>query len=227
MQVADLPGALPALLGLVSGWDGGVTGCSAALPEARARAEVAAAAARCIAQLSVHERLRLRLANAGALPVLAAVALRAGGDGDALPGTLAKPSDPAPGASAAAGGGEAEKTPRQRTLRAPKPSPPDRVLAAAAAALQRGAAAALANLCGDAALAERAGGEGVVRALAALAASPDRDVQASKTFKHPVPCPVSLSWRPGEATRLHALLAELPARAKAITVRTGTKGLHS
>lgn len=187
--MADLPGALPALLDLVSGWDGNVTGCFAALLEARARAEVAAAAARCIAQLSVHERLRLRLADAGALLVVAAAALRPGGDGDALPGALGKPSDPAPGASApeatsaAAGGGEAGKTPRQRTPRAPKPSP-DRVLAAAAHALQRGAAAALANLCGDAALAERAGDEAVVRALAALAVSPDRDVQASA---HPWP----------------------------------------
>ena len=184
-QVADLPGALPALLGLVSGWGADAAGRPA---EARARAEVVAAAARCVAQLSVHERLRLRLVDAGAPSVVAAAALQAGSDGDAAQKCLDKHSDPADGAgsassapaaaSAAAEAGVQGRTPWQRTPRAPKP-PPDRALAAAACALQRGAAAALANLCGDAALAERVGDETVVRALAALAALPDRDVQVS------------------------------------------------
>jgi hypothetical protein len=246
-QVGSLPGALPALLDLVAAWQphGRAEPPDPRAPDPRppdpgaAPGEVAAAAARCLAQLSVHERLRPRLAAAGALPVLCAAALRAGGlaaparpaaadgggggggggnngggrdhssrtngSGDgggaqgARPGAAAscgvsegggggqggerQPSESEPGAAgrqdaadACRGGGVgAEWTPRQ----APKAAPG--AAHAMGLALQRAAAAAVANLCGDAALAARAAEDGVAaRALVALAASPDLDVQVGK-----------------------------------------------
>jgi len=246
-QVGSLPGALPALLDLVAAWqadrraeppDPGVPDPRPPDPGAAPR-EVAAAAARCLAQLSVHERLRPRLAVAGALTVLCAAALRAGGlaaparpaasDGSggdggdagrdngshmngssdgrgALGGRLGaaaacgvsegggggqngarQPSESEPGApgrqdaagfcrgSSGAGAGGAGWTPRQAPRAAPSAAH------ATGLALQRAAAAAVANLCGDAALAARAAEDGVAaRALVALAASPDLDVQVRK-----------------------------------------------
>ncbi len=236
-QVGSLSGALPALLDLVAAWqaDRRAEPPDPGVPDPRPPDP----GARCLAQLSVHERLRPRLAAAGALAVLCAAALRAGGlaapalpaaadgsggdggngvrdngshmngssdGGGALSGRLGasaacgvsegggggqngarQPSESEPGAagrqdaadfrrgSAGGGAGGAGWTPRQAPRAAPSAAH------AAGLALQRAAAAAVANLCGDAALAARAAEDGVAaRALVALAASPDLDVQVRK-----------------------------------------------
>lgn len=193
VQVGALPGAIPALLNLVSGREAFALGdARPAMP-----AEVAAAAAQCLAQLSVHERLRPRLVAAGALPALCAAALQAGGI-ELLDGALEDPgrdagtseglasrSAAAPQAAAAGGrdragggGGDGSSGGGGGVSQALRPHA--RGQDAAARALQRAAVATVANLCGDAAPAERSADDLGVGALAALAASSDRDVQVGR-----------------------------------------------